>query len=190
MRQQGEILEHHAHLVAADVDQLRIAGLEQVAAIEHDAAIARLDQPRQAAHQRRFAGARQAHDDEDLALVHRQVDVAHRPDQLQGSERVVVGPPALRRDEMIGALPIKLPELGAGELHPPVKRRGAGRRRPAPWSVTLTTPSRSPRCRRSISLPRPRSTCPRDRPGRTSCSAPWCRSDKTWPLYRRSAICP
>jgi hypothetical protein len=38
MRQKREVLEHHAHLVAADVDELRIAGLEEVAAVQHDAA--------------------------------------------------------------------------------------------------------------------------------------------------------
>ena len=97
MRQQGEILEHHAHLVAADVDQLGVARLEQVAALELDAASGRLDQPRQAAHQRRFAGARQAHDDEDLALADRQVDVAHRADQPGRGESSAGAASPLRR---------------------------------------------------------------------------------------------
>ena len=82
MRQQGEMLEHHAHLVAADLDELGFACLQQVAAVEGDSAIGRLDQARQASHQRRLARSRQAHDDEDLALMDIDIGAAHRADQL------------------------------------------------------------------------------------------------------------
>jgi hypothetical protein len=54
---------------------IRVAGLQQVLAVEQDLAAGRFDQPRQAAHQRRLAGSRQPHDDEDLALA----DVRDRP---------------------------------------------------------------------------------------------------------------
>ena len=49
VRQQGEVLEHHAHLVAAQVDQLLFADLHQVERFEADFAVARLDQARHAA---------------------------------------------------------------------------------------------------------------------------------------------
>src|SRR3546814_9931224 len=68
MRQQSEVLEHHAHLVAADLDHLALGAAQQVAALEEDLAGGRLDQPRQAAHQGRLAGAAESHDDEDLAV--------------------------------------------------------------------------------------------------------------------------
>jgi hypothetical protein len=45
MRQQGEVLEHHAHLVAADFDQLLGRCLEEVPAVEIDLAGGRLDEP-------------------------------------------------------------------------------------------------------------------------------------------------
>ena len=45
----------------------RSEAASRFAAVEEDLAGGRLDQPRQAAHQRRLAGAGEAHDDEDLA---------------------------------------------------------------------------------------------------------------------------
>ena len=82
MRQQREVLEHHAHLVAADLDQLVLAGAQQILAVENEFAHRRFDQPRQAAHQRRLARARKPHDDEDLALAHLERGVAHGADQM------------------------------------------------------------------------------------------------------------
>ena len=67
MRQEREVLKHHAHLVTAEFDQLLPRGIEQVAAGEDDFAGGRLDQAREASHQRRLAGAGKSHDDEDLA---------------------------------------------------------------------------------------------------------------------------
>src|SRR3546814_14639020 len=69
MRQQGEVLEHHAHLVAADLNQLALGGTQQVAPFEDDLAGGRLDQPRQAAHQGRLARAGEPHDEEESALA-------------------------------------------------------------------------------------------------------------------------
>src|SRR5262249_31585061 len=61
--------------------------------------------------------------------MHREVDVAHRPDQLPLGELGLVGPPALGRDEMIDARAVDLPQPRAGELHLPVNK-GAGRIEP------------------------------------------------------------
>ena len=44
MRQQGEVLKHHAHLVAANVGHLGGAGGKQVAAVEQDLAGGGFDQ--------------------------------------------------------------------------------------------------------------------------------------------------
>ena len=57
MRQEREVLKHHAHLVTAEFDQLLPRSIEQVAAGENDFAGGRLDQAREASHQRRLAGA-------------------------------------------------------------------------------------------------------------------------------------
>ena len=58
MRQQGKVLEHHAHLVAADVDEFCRAGLEQILAIEGELARRGLDQTRKTTHQGRLARPR------------------------------------------------------------------------------------------------------------------------------------
>src|SRR3546814_13174975 len=81
MRQQGEVLEHHAHLVAADLDHLALGAAQQVAALEEDLPGGRLDQPRQAAHQGRLPGAAESHDYEDLAVADLPRARAPRPHQ-------------------------------------------------------------------------------------------------------------
>ncbi len=62
-------------------DEFGFAGLEQVLAVEGQFAGGGFDQARQAAHQRRFAGSGEAHDDEDFAFAHIERGVAHRTDQ-------------------------------------------------------------------------------------------------------------
>jgi hypothetical protein len=57
MRQQTEMLEHHAHLVAAQVDELGRRRLEQIAAVEQDLAPSRIVEAGDGADQRRLAGA-------------------------------------------------------------------------------------------------------------------------------------
>ena len=46
MRQQGKVLKHHAHLVAADFDQLAGAGFQKVFAVEINATRCWLDEAR------------------------------------------------------------------------------------------------------------------------------------------------
>ena len=114
MGQQREMLEHHAHLVAADLDQLLLAGAQQVAALEDDLAGGGLHQPRQAAHQRGFAGAREAHDDEDLAGGDLDADIAHGADQPGGGQRLVIGM-GLVAQQLLGAMAEDLPQAAAAE---------------------------------------------------------------------------
>jgi hypothetical protein len=67
VRQQPEVLEHHADPVPAQLPELGGGHLPYVLATDGDLARRRLDEPREAADQCRLAAARQAHDDEDLA---------------------------------------------------------------------------------------------------------------------------
>jgi hypothetical protein len=78
VRQQAEVLEHHAHLVAANVDQLIFRGFQQVAAVQQNLPGRRLHQARQAAHHGGLTGARKPHDDENFAGLHIEGDVAGR----------------------------------------------------------------------------------------------------------------
>ncbi len=63
------MLEHHAHFVTPNIDELVLGDLQEVAAVEQHLAGRGLDEPRQTAHDRRFARARKPHDDEDLAVL-------------------------------------------------------------------------------------------------------------------------
>ena len=88
------MLEHHAHLAPPQLDQALRAGCQQILAVKQDLAGAGLDQARQAAHERRLAGARQAHDDEDLADMNIEIGVDHRRDLAAGAQPLARG----RRD--------------------------------------------------------------------------------------------
>ena len=114
MRQQGEVLEHHAHLVAANLDQLAFGRLQEVAALEQNGAGGRLDQPRHAAHDCRFAGPGKAHDDEDLALVDIEGGVAHRTDQAGGADLVGAGHVRTAGKKAFSAVAEQLPHAAAG----------------------------------------------------------------------------
>jgi hypothetical protein len=67
MRQQPEVLEHHAHLVAPQIAQAPRIELDDVGAVDDDLARGRLDEPVEVPHERRLAGTGEAHDHEDLA---------------------------------------------------------------------------------------------------------------------------
>ena len=71
VRQQPEVLEDHRELAAAQLPQPLLVRRADVLALEDHTARGRLDQPGQAAHQRRLAGAGQAHHDEHLAAAPR-----------------------------------------------------------------------------------------------------------------------
>ncbi len=61
------MLEHHRNVVTAQLAQPSLGHRDDVLAIDHHLASRRLDQPGEAAHQRRLARAGQPHHHEDLA---------------------------------------------------------------------------------------------------------------------------
>ena len=67
VREQVEVLEHHADLAPDLVDALEVVG--ELDAVDDDAALLVLLQPVDAADQRRLAGARRAADDDALAAA-------------------------------------------------------------------------------------------------------------------------
>ena len=62
----AEVLEDHAHLVAANVPQLLLVHREQVLAVYEDLAASRFDKTAETADEGRLAAAGEAHDDEGL----------------------------------------------------------------------------------------------------------------------------
>ena len=67
MRQQREMLEHHAQLVPSQFDHLAGRHAAKITSFEYQRPVRGLDEPGHAAHQRGFSRAGQAHDDEYLA---------------------------------------------------------------------------------------------------------------------------
>ena len=61
VREQREVLEHHAHLVSAKLDQLPLGGSTQVLAVEFNLAGGRLDKARHAADEGGLSRAAQPH---------------------------------------------------------------------------------------------------------------------------------
>ena len=74
MREQVEVLEHHAHLAPHLVDAAEIAG--EFRAVDHDAAALVLLQPVDAADERGLAGAGGPANDDALAPLHVKVHIA------------------------------------------------------------------------------------------------------------------
>ena len=99
MREQVEVLEHHADFAAHLVDLLQIVG--QFLAVDDDLALLVLFQPVDAADHRRFAGARRTADDDALALHDLQVDVL---------QNVEVAIPLVHADDFDG-------DIGIGDVH-------------------------------------------------------------------------
>ena len=76
MRQQREFLEHHGHLVLAQLAQALLVIVEDVLAIHQHLARGRVDQPVEMPDQGRFPRPRQPHDHRGLARRNVHVDVA------------------------------------------------------------------------------------------------------------------
>ncbi len=130
MRQQSEMLEHHAHLAPPQLDQALRARGQQVLAVEQHLAGAGLDQARQAAHERRFAGTGQAHDHEDFAGMDCEVRVDHRRDMACGAQLLACGLAATGEHAVVarkaaGVRTIGFPETAACKLDGAL-RRGLG----------------------------------------------------------------
>ena len=115
--EQAEMLEHHAHVVAAQLDELLVVHGDHVLAVDDDRPSGRLDEARDAPYQGRLAAARQPHHHEGLALAHVERDVAdgqhmaavveHLGARGVGAERLLhLGRPG----------PENLPDAAAGNL--------------------------------------------------------------------------
>jgi len=109
--EQAEVLEGHAHPVPAQVEEVALVGGGDVEVGDAHGPGGRLDEPGQAAHERRLAAPGEAHDDEHLALVDVEVDVSHGDDvarpRLQLAPRQVGGG---RPDDALRPGPEDLPE--------------------------------------------------------------------------------
>ena len=77
VRQQAEVLEHHAHLVPPQLQQRLVVGLRDVGAVDHHRASGGFDETGDAADERALARARQAHHHEHLARRHVEAHLAH-----------------------------------------------------------------------------------------------------------------
>ena len=169
VRQEREVLKDHAHLVTPYLRHLGLGCGEQVLAVEQYLARRRLDQSRQAAHQRGLARTGQAHDDEDLAAPNAQVHGADGGNEAPGDQQFGVGTWPERGQMFGGARPEDLPDVtadegvfGVGHRWPWLKMR-AGIIRPAiapegngpTWRSTCSSglhwpPSSRPPRRRSL----------------------------------------
>ena len=85
VRQQGEILEHHADLLGLSLRMARCDLRPDVLALDEDAAGGRLDQPVDVPDEGGFAAAGQAHDAEDLAWLDGEADVMDANDAVEAA---------------------------------------------------------------------------------------------------------
>ena len=90
VREEREVLEHHADLLGADLAQFAGAERGQVLAVEAHMPGGRLEQAVQHAQQGGLAGTGQAHDDEDLAGLHGEGRVDHGSGGALGAQVVPV----------------------------------------------------------------------------------------------------
>src|SRR5262249_41566926 len=115
MRQQGHVLEHHAHLFRAQATQLDGTLAADILAVDDDAARGRLDQPVDVPDERRLAAAGEAHDAKDLTardiqVAGRDADDAVELLQHLGLPETLV---AHGRERLSGPLAEDLPDLPA-----------------------------------------------------------------------------
>ena len=96
MGQQPEILEHHAHLVAPELDELALRDLEEVFTVQDHRAGGGFNEAREAADDGGLARAREAHDDEDLALGHIESNIARGRNVVLGAKCLNQALPVLR----------------------------------------------------------------------------------------------
>ena len=99
VRHQGEGLEHHRDVLAAQCSQVPIAQCIDVLALDQNAARRGFDQPVEHAHQRRFARARQTHDDEDLARFDGEVGIEHADGLARAGKNVLLAQALLDKGE-------------------------------------------------------------------------------------------
>lgn len=88
--QQGEVLEDHAESLLAEGEQFLAPEPGDVHPVHDDPSAGRFHQPVHAAQERRLAGAGQAHQDKDLALLDVERDVAQSDDGTAGGSDVAL----------------------------------------------------------------------------------------------------
>ena len=117
MREQAEVLEDHRDGVAAQLPQLRAVGLHDVMTGDLDAPRRRLDQADERPHERRLAGAGEAHDDEHLSRPDLERDVADGDDAPRLLAQLTARKIGVRgSDEPFGVRAEDLPDaLGAND---------------------------------------------------------------------------
>ena len=112
VRHQGHALEDHADLLGPDRAQLLGAHLVDVAPLDIDRALRRLDEAVDMADEGRLAGSRQAHDAEYLAPRHREGGIAHADDTVEPLADVLLREAALLEDPdgLLRITPENLPD--------------------------------------------------------------------------------
>jgi hypothetical protein len=103
VRHEAEVLEHHAHPVPAQLDQLGLRQGQDVLAIDQHLPGRGLHQPGEAPHDRGLARPRQAHDDEDLAGMDVEADIAGRGNAVTLPQRLRGGG-GVTRHRLLGRL--------------------------------------------------------------------------------------
>ena len=123
MRQKRVVLKDHRQLVAPKIAQLLRRIRQDVVPFEQHAPARRLDEPDEAADERRLAAPRQPHHHEHLPDVHAERDVAqadHQPQLVLNLGAALVGVFGL--ENAVGVLAKHLPEVfdfdaGVGTAH-------------------------------------------------------------------------
>ena len=160
VRQQAEALEHHAHLAPAQLDEPAFVERADVLPLDGELSGRRLEQSRQAAHERRLARSRQPHHHEHLAARDVEGDLAHRR-HVAGLEDALVGgrpdPPLGERaaEPGFGSLAVLARAVAHAAARAPAEqlpqvprgRRRPARHRPTPRS-TACSRRRAHECRR------------------------------------------
>jgi hypothetical protein len=82
--EQREMLEHHAEGLLAERQQLLAVEPGDIDVVDENPAAGRLDEPVHAPQEGRLARAGQTHEDEDLALMHLEGDIAQSDDRTAG----------------------------------------------------------------------------------------------------------
>jgi hypothetical protein len=117
------VLEDHREAPPPELAELGRIGLPDVLTVEQDLAEGRLNEPGQATDQRRLAAAGQAHDDEDLALLNVERDIADRDRRPGPSAELATLLVDRRGFQLRFRRPEDLPEVPDGDRRRPRNQR-------------------------------------------------------------------
>jgi len=111
VRQQTEVLEHHGHVVPAQLAQLDVVGPGDLLAVHHDTPGGGLDEPGEQPDQGGLARAGQAHHHEHLAGRHLERDVLDGHHAAGLGLQVLAGQVRIRcADDLVGPVSEDLPQ--------------------------------------------------------------------------------